>query len=85
MSAVPAQIRAAASLLVLRDADRHAWRWCLGQDDAQASARLGLPHGGLDYFVAALRECFEEVGLLYVCRSDGAPVDLAPHADALRA
>lgn len=118
MSAVPASIRAAASLLVLRDApagvelllmrwperdhdfrsgacvfpggvldaaDRHAWRWCLGQDDAQASARLGLPHGGLDYFIAALRECFEEVGLLYVCRSDGAPVDLAPHADALRA
>ncbi|HOM12050.1 MAG TPA: NUDIX domain-containing protein [Rubrivivax sp.] len=69
---------------VLDAADRHAWRWCLGQDDRQASARLGLPHGGLDYFVAALRECFEEVGLLYVCQPDGSAVDLTAHADALR-
>lgn len=69
---------------VLDAADRDAWRWCLGQDDAQASARLGLGDGGLDYFVAALRECFEEVGLLFVCRPDGSPADLAPHADALR-
>lgn len=35
-----------------------------GDDDARASARLGLPSGGLDYSVAALRECYEEVGLL---------------------
>jgi len=69
---------------VLDAADREAWRWCLGQDDAQASARLGLADGGLDYFVAALRECFEEVGLLFVCRPDGSPADLAPHAEALR-
>lgn len=38
---------------------------CDGDDDAQASARLGLPEGGLAYTVAALRECFEEVGLLF--------------------
>jgi 8-oxo-dGTP pyrophosphatase MutT (NUDIX family) len=69
---------------VLDAADRQAWRWCLGLDDATASARLGLPEGGLDYFVAALRECFEEAGLLFVCRSDGAPADLAPHAETLR-
>ncbi len=69
---------------VLDASDREAWRWCLGQDDAQASARLGLAEGGLDYFVAALRECFEEVGLLFVCQPDGGPVDLAPHAEALR-
>ncbi|HMO44449.1 MAG TPA: NUDIX domain-containing protein [Rubrivivax sp.] len=68
---------------VLDAADRDAWRWCLGQDDAQASARLGLAEAGLDYFVAALRECFEEVGLLFVCRPDGSPVELAPHAQAL--
>jgi len=42
---------------VLDAADRQAWRWCLGQDDAQASSRLGLEEGGLNYFVAALREC----------------------------
>lgn len=69
---------------VLDAADREAWRWCFGQDDPQASARLGLPHGGLDYFVAALRECFEEVGLLYVCQPDGSAVDLTAHADVLR-
>lgn len=69
---------------VLDAADSQAWRWCLGQDDVQASARLGLGDGGLNYFVAALRECFEEVGLLFVCQPDGTPVDLAPHAQALR-
>jgi 8-oxo-dGTP pyrophosphatase MutT (NUDIX family) len=69
---------------VLDAADSGAWRWCLGQDDAMASARLGLAEGGLNYFVAALRECFEEVGLLFVCRPDGSPADLAPHAQALR-
>ena len=69
---------------VLDAGDADAWRWCLGQDDALASARLGLADGGLNYFVAALRECFEEVGLLFVCRPDGSPADLAPHAAALR-
>ncbi len=69
---------------VLDAGDTAAWPWCLGLDDAAASARLGLASGGLDYFVAALRECFEEVGLLFVCRPDGTPADLSPHADALR-
>jgi 8-oxo-dGTP pyrophosphatase MutT (NUDIX family) len=35
-----------------------------GLDDAAASAKLGLPSGGLAYWVAAIRECFEEAGLL---------------------
>jgi 8-oxo-dGTP pyrophosphatase MutT (NUDIX family) len=69
---------------VLDAGDRDAWRWCLGLDDAAASRRLGLAEGGLNFFVAALRECFEEVGLLYVCRPDGSPADLGPHAEALR-
>ena len=38
---------------------------CFGTDDAAASARLGLEVGGLDFFVAAIRECFEESGLLF--------------------
>jgi 8-oxo-dGTP pyrophosphatase MutT (NUDIX family) len=37
---------------------------CAGLDDAAASARLGLDHGGLAWFVAAVRECFEEAGVL---------------------
>jgi 8-oxo-dGTP pyrophosphatase MutT (NUDIX family) len=38
---------------------------CAGLDDAEASRRLGLASGGLDYYVAAIRECFEESGLLF--------------------
>ncbi len=49
-------------VLEARDRDAHAY--CTGTDDAALSARMGLPAGGLDYAVAALRESFEEVGLL---------------------
>ena len=52
--------------------DRAAHDHCLGPDDATASHQLGLAEGGLDYLVAAVRETFEEAGLLIV---DG-PVDL---------
>ncbi len=38
--------------------------WCRGLDDAEASRRLGLDSGGLGVWVAAVRECFEEAGLL---------------------
>ena len=64
-----------------RDAEAHAA--CSGLDDADASRRLGLASGGLDYFVAAIRECFEESGLLFACTADGAWVDLAG-ADSAR-
>ncbi|MDP1532476.1 MAG: MBL fold metallo-hydrolase, partial [Rubrivivax sp.] len=53
---------------VLDPRDRDAHSLCLGADDAVLSARLGLPAGGLDYAVAALRESFEEVGLLLADR-----------------
>ena len=52
-------------------ADREAHAWCRGLDDAQASARLGLAEGGLDFYVAAVRECFEEAGLLLACDAEG--------------
>jgi glyoxylase-like metal-dependent hydrolase (beta-lactamase superfamily II)/8-oxo-dGTP pyrophosphatase MutT (NUDIX family) len=45
-----------------RDAQSHAC--CAGLDDAAASTQLGLEQGGLDYYVAAIRECFEEAGVL---------------------
>ncbi|MEZ5340928.1 MAG: NUDIX domain-containing protein [Acidimicrobiales bacterium] len=35
-----------------------------GLDDASASARMGLERGGLAWLVAAIRECFEEAGVL---------------------
>lgn len=37
---------------------------CVGLDDRAASAALSIDSGGLALFVAALRECFEESGLL---------------------
>ncbi len=62
---------------VLDPRDREAHVLCIGGDDASFSARFGLPAGGLDYAVAALRETFEEVGLLLACRPDGSPADIA--------
>jgi glyoxylase-like metal-dependent hydrolase (beta-lactamase superfamily II)/8-oxo-dGTP pyrophosphatase MutT (NUDIX family) len=38
---------------------------CAGKDDASASSELGLAQGGLAYFAGAIRECFEEAGLLF--------------------
>ncbi len=35
-----------------------------GRSDAEASAILGVESGGLAYWVAVLRECFEEAGVL---------------------
>lgn len=54
-----------------RDRD---WHYCTGGDDAVASAQLGIKEGGLDYQVAALRECFEEAGLLFAVDADGEPL-----------
>lgn len=51
---------------VLDPRDRQAHAHCLGWDDGRASQRLGVGEGALDYWVAAARECFEEVGLLFV-------------------
>ncbi len=46
----------------------------IGLDDQTASQRLGLTTGGLAYYVAALRELFEEAGLLLVTGlSDATP------------
>jgi 8-oxo-dGTP pyrophosphatase MutT (NUDIX family) len=41
---------------------------CLGRTDAEASAAVGVPSGGLALWVAALRECFEEAGVLVAYR-----------------
>jgi 8-oxo-dGTP pyrophosphatase MutT (NUDIX family) len=49
---------------------------CAGLDDATASACLGIEASGLAYWVAAIRESFEEAGVL-LGRVDGAFVDLS--------
>jgi 8-oxo-dGTP pyrophosphatase MutT (NUDIX family) len=48
--------------------------YCDGLDDATASARLGIDKGGLAFWVAAVRECFEEAGVLLARRRDGGPL-----------
>jgi glyoxylase-like metal-dependent hydrolase (beta-lactamase superfamily II)/8-oxo-dGTP pyrophosphatase MutT (NUDIX family) len=49
---------------------------CEGLDDAEASRLLGVERGGLAYWTAALRECFEEAGLLLAHDADGSYADL---------
>lgn len=46
------------------DRDPDLWRENAAMDDASASRMLGVSNGGLGYLVAAIRECFEEAGLL---------------------
>jgi 8-oxo-dGTP pyrophosphatase MutT (NUDIX family) len=45
-----------------------------GRSDADASILLGVETGGLAYWVAALRETFEEAGLLLAKRPAGPPL-----------
>lgn len=56
------------------DAGASGERLALGRTDATASQRLGLERGGLAYYVACLRELFEEAGLLLACNREGVPV-----------
>jgi 8-oxo-dGTP pyrophosphatase MutT (NUDIX family) len=49
---------------LLDPGDRDCHAFARGLDDAAASVRLGIAQGGLDYYVAAIRECFEEAGVL---------------------
>jgi 8-oxo-dGTP pyrophosphatase MutT (NUDIX family) len=105
----PKPVRAAASLIVLRDgaaglevlmlrraekeADQNSGASvfpggtvdthdpamhaaCCGLDDTAASLRLAVPANGLDYYVAAVRECFEEAGLLFASDDAGRLVGL---------
>ncbi|MBK9607874.1 MAG: MBL fold metallo-hydrolase [Betaproteobacteria bacterium] len=110
--AAPRPPRAAASLVVIRDApvglevllllraergdhnssawvfpggivdtgDRHSHHLTEG-DDAAVSVQLGVGEGGLDYQVAALRECFEECGLLFAVGPGGEPIPPAAVAE----
>jgi len=59
------------------DDDRHP-RWtdrCTGWDDTRASRAIERETGGLGFFVAAVRETFEEAGVLLARDAAGAPVD----------
>jgi len=45
-------------------------------DDATASAELGLTTAGLAYRMAAIRECFEEAGILLAQHTDGTLISM---------
>lgn len=56
-----------------------------GRSDADASLALGIARGGLAYWVAAIRECFEEAGVLLARhRVSGDMVDLRDPQTARR-
>lgn len=67
-----------------RDASDEIAALCVGLDDAQASRRLGIERGGLAYWVAAIRESFEEAGLLLACDDAGELVTLDDEVRAQR-
>ena len=46
------------------DREQAVESFCNSRTDAEASELLGISSGGLGFFVAAIRECFEEAGLL---------------------
>ena len=66
--------------------DRHAnlEPVCQGRSDVEASRRLGIENGGLAYWVAAIRESFEEAGVLLAYDSYGSMVDLDDVAGVAR-
>jgi glyoxylase-like metal-dependent hydrolase (beta-lactamase superfamily II)/8-oxo-dGTP pyrophosphatase MutT (NUDIX family) len=64
--------------------DRLVHACCAGLDDAAASERLGIAANGLDYHVAAVRECFEESGLLFASAAGAANLVELDEAAAAR-
>ena len=50
--------------------------YCDGYDDIKASQTLGINSGGLSYWAACIRECFEEVGILLATKKSGEKLNL---------
>ena len=61
------------------EADRHSDldAVCKGRSDDGASQLLGIDRGGLAFWVAAIRESFEEAGVLLATTSEGDVVSFA--------
>jgi 8-oxo-dGTP pyrophosphatase MutT (NUDIX family) len=68
----------------LEDATDEATAVCRGLDDVEASRFLGVERGGLAYWVACLRELFEEAGLLLASGVDGTALDMASASTTAR-
>ena len=52
------------------DTERDLYAYCEGMTDEEASARLGIENDGLSFWIACIRECFEETGVLLTNPSD---------------
>jgi 8-oxo-dGTP pyrophosphatase MutT (NUDIX family) len=57
---------------------------CAGRSDEQASESLGIEAGGLAFWVAAIRECFEEAGVLLAYDEHGDMIRLGEASVARR-
>ena len=66
------------------DASAEMCGLCTGLDDATASGILSMPRGGLAYWGAAIRESFEEAGVLLTYDRSGSLVTLAQAEAAAR-
>ena len=52
------------------DSTRELYSYCKGMTDSEASRKLGIEKDGLAYWIACIRECFEEVGVLLTGSND---------------
>ena len=52
------------------DTERDLYACCEGMNDEEASARLGIENDGLSFWIACIRECFEETGVLLTNPND---------------
>ncbi|HEV8063302.1 MAG TPA: NUDIX hydrolase, partial [Acidimicrobiales bacterium] len=59
------------------DSGEEIAKHCAGRTDTEASRLLGIEAGGRGYFVAAVRECFEEAGVLLARTGDGDQLSFA--------
>jgi len=66
---------------IVDDDESAAHAFCEGRTAAQANQVLQLPNGGLDYYSAAIRELFEETGVLLAREAHGGWA-FSRHADA---
>ncbi|MFL2725597.1 MAG: NUDIX hydrolase [Gammaproteobacteria bacterium] len=58
------------------DSDPRAHSLCKSISDEAASTLLGINNNGLSYWIACVRECFEEVGILLAEKKDGSKLNL---------
>ena len=52
------------------DSANELYSYCKGMNDSEASKKLGIERDGLAYWIACIRECFEEVGVLLTRSND---------------